>query len=290
MTTSSTKPYGFFLDTLYKNPNTKEAIYYYNNTPKDSVIMGETDTVGQDKINDSKESQRLFGLSAAFWDQSKPRIDGKVTGDAAMSWGYIEKKKSQIMKLTGTDKAKAILEQVLLYPDELDPANRQENPGKWFYAQNFQMKYKTKAAENYALVTSVLWAANQLYPNTKIIPVFDAYYVNGFNLNPNIVSQVNALTAQIGIPPLTEFSNQPPAKLGKQWNMLSILFNNKLIKGWIGDIYGKPGDPDNLSGKLPVPDGDLISPFNPSVELPYALQSRSDYLELKPKKNQLRLL
>ncbi|MDC0269960.1 hypothetical protein OAK57_04795 [Synechococcus sp. AH-551-N23] len=294
MTTLSAKPYGFFLDTLYENPNTKEAIYYYNNTPKDSVIIGETDVAGQKKINDGKESKRFFGMSSAFWSGEYNAEGEKTPGpDAAKSWSLITAANTNnaIKNLTGKAKALAINEAALVYPVELDPSIRKEDPASWFYAQNFQIKYETKAAENYALVTTALWAANQLYPNTKIIPVFDSYYVNGLNLNPDIVGQVNALTAEIGIPALTEFNNQPPTKLGKQWNMLSTLFNNnKLIDGWIGDIYGSdkttPPDKSNEEGKLPTPGGknvNIISPFNPSVELPYVLQSRSDYLDQKSK-------
>ena len=271
MTTSSVKPYGFFLDTISS----------YGNAPIGSVIMGETSVKNQAKIN---KDGYYFGISAAFWSgQLGP--DGitrkGTTGDAAKSWSLITaaNNNNAIKNLTGQAKALAINEAALVYPVELDPSIRKEDPASWFYAQNFQVKYEAKAAENYALVTTALWAANQLYPNTKIIPVFDSYYVKGLNLTPSIVADVNKLTKPLGIPALSKISAEPPANLGTQWNMISTLFNNGLIDGWIGDIYGyPPNDPTNLSGKLPTP----YSPFYSKNPAPYALQSRADYIKTKP--------
>jgi hypothetical protein len=251
MTTSSAKPYGFFLDNINS----------YGNAPKGSVIMGETSVKIQDNIN---KDGYYFGMDAAFWSGNL-EPDGitrkeTTTADAAKSWSLITAANTNnaIKDLTGDKKALAINEAALLYPIELNPSIRKEDTASWFYAPNFQMKYEAKAAENYALVTTALWAANQLYPNTKIIPVFDSYYVKGLNLTPSIVADVNKLTKPLGIPALSKISAEPPANLGTQWNMISTLFNNGLIDGWIGDIYGNPpNDPTNLSGKLPTP----YSPF-----------------------------
>ena len=269
MVNSNPRPYGFFLDTISS----------YTNTPAGSVVIGETDVAGQKEINDSG---RYFGLSSPFWNGSLPRETG--TPDAAKSWSLITaaNKDNEIKNLNGVAKASAIINAALLYPDELNPTIRNEDPENWFYAQNFQIADATEAKENYALVTSVLWAARQLYPNTKIIPVFDSYYVKGLNLTPTIASEVNELTSSLGVPALTEFDIQPPAELGKQWNMISILHNSGLVDGWIGDIYGSGTPNDNNEGKLPTPGG-MISPFYPGTRspLPYALQSRSDYLDLK---------
>ena len=269
MDNSGAKPYGFFLDTISS----------YTNTPGGSVVIGETDAAGQKEINDSG---RYFGLSSPFWNGSLPRET--ATPDAAKSWALIAaaNKDNAIKNLNGVAKASAIINAALLYPDELNPSIRNEDPENWFYAQNFQIADATEAKENYALVTSVLWAARQLYPNTKIIPVFDSYYVKGLNLTPKTASEVSELTSTLGIPALTEFESQPPDDLGKQWNMISILHNSGLVDGWIGDIYGSGTPNDNNEGKLPTPGG-MISPFKPSTSnpLPYALQSRSDYLDLK---------
>ena len=258
MTTSSAMSYAFFLDTISS----------YTNTPNGSAIIGETSLAGQKKINDSK---RFFGMSAAF----------NGGGDAAETWGLINKKLNTISRLSGNAKASAIVNAALLYPIELDPSlngGRPEDPKNWFYAQNFQMKNPADAAENYALVTIMLWVANQLYPNTKIIPVFDSYYVKGLNFPPSgIVDEVNAKITPLGIPVLEKINDKPPE--GKQWNMLSTFYNNKLIDGWIGDIYGDKGDTTNLEGKLPTPE----SPFYSKNPVPYVLQSRSDYLDQKSK-------
>ena len=258
MTTSSAMPYAFFLDTISS----------YTNTPNGSVIIGETNLAGQKEINDSK---RFFGMSAAF----------NGGGDATATWRLIKQKINTISRLSGNAKASAIVNAALLYPIELDPSlngGRPEDPKNWFYAQNFQMKNPADAAENYAFVTIMLWAANQLYPNTKIIPVFDSYYVKGLNFpSSGIVDEVNALITPLGIPALEKINDKPPE--GKQWNMLSTFYNNNLIDGWIGDIYGDKGDTTNLEGKLPTPE----SPFYSKNPVPYVLQSRSDYLDQKSK-------
>jgi len=204
--------------------------------------------------------------------------------DAAATWNLIQAANTnKPFSSDAKTKATEIIGVALEYPIELDPTmkgGRQEDPKHWFYAQNFQAAKNSVAKENYALVTSVLWAANELYPNTKIIPVFDSYYVKGSDLTTTIVGDVNALTDELGIPPLSEFKTKPPARLGNQWNMLSTLHSNGLIDGWIGDIYGKePNDPTNAEGKLPTPDSPFYSSNNP---VPYALQSRSDYLDQKP--------
>ena len=274
LSTSSTKPYGFFLDTLSsKDPNTGAITYYYNHTPVGSVIIGETDLAGQKKINDS---QRFFGMSAA--------LNGGA--DAAATWDIIAaaNDKNNFSNDFKT-KASEIVAAALQYPIELDPTlngGRPEDPSNWFYAQNFQISNPADAAKNYALVTTALWAANQLYPNTKIIPVFDSYYVKGLNLMPtpdyNIVSEVNSLISTLGIPALNEFKAKPPT--GKTWNMLSVLHNNGLIDGWIGDIYGNRGDTNNEEGILPEPESPFYGGNNP---VPYVLQSRADYLDLKIK-------
>ena len=162
MTTSSAKPYGFFLDTISS----------YANTPKGSVIMGETNPTIQNDINNSG---RYFGMSAPFWSGKLNKYGERTpTPDAAKTWDLITaaNKNNAIKGLTGQAKALAINDAALVYPDELNPAKRKEDPTNWFYAQNFQIKDATKAAENYALVATALWAANQLYPNTKIKPYF----------------------------------------------------------------------------------------------------------------------
>ena len=146
MDNSNPRPYGFFLDTISS----------YTNTPAGSVVIGETDVAGQKEINDSG---RYFGLSSPFWNGSLPRET--ATPDAAKSWSFIAvaNKDNAIKCLNGVAKASAIINAALLYPNELNPAIRNEDPENWFYAQNFQIADATVAKENYALVTSVLWAA-----------------------------------------------------------------------------------------------------------------------------------
>ena len=223
---------GYFLDDLGEWPN----------TPSASVIIGnEKGTTFQDPIN---KDGRLFGFTASLnaqgselWEIINAEVDPTAILDAAFNK---DQGKSSVLKNRG-------------------------DSSKWFYAQNFQVTDIKSATANpdevYAGVAAVLWAFDQLYPSIDSIPVFDSYYVK--SLGDYDASKIQTMLSPIFN---LEVKNSPKQL---QWNFISILYENGLIDGFIGDVYtlGK-------EGKFPT--GADVKPFASSV--PYALQSTWDNL------------
>ena len=221
---------GYYLDGLGEWPN----------TPTGSVIIGnEKGTTFQDPIN---KDGRLFGFSAALnaqgselWEAIKGEVDPTAILDAAFNK---DQGKSSVLKNRG-------------------------DSSQWFYAQNFQVTNIKSATANpnevYAGVAALLWSFNQLYPSIEIIPVFDSYYVK--SLGDYTGTEIKKLLSPIFQLDLTN----PPKQ--EQWNFISILHENKLVSGFIGDIYAL-----GKEGKFPTD----AKPFSTSI--PYALQSTWDNL------------
>ncbi|QNI55332.1 hypothetical protein SynBIOSE41_02844 [Synechococcus sp. BIOS-E4-1] len=217
-----------------------EGLDEWANTPQGSTIIGnEASTAFQDQINNNG---RLFGLSAALnaqgaglWEKIGQEVDPTAILDAA----FIQAQgKSSVLKNRG-------------------------DSSKWFYAQNFQIAdaktANAKPNEVYAGVAAVLWSVKQLYPSIDRIPVFDSYYVK--SLGDYDVNKIQTLLS-----PIFKLQVTTPPKQGN-WNFISTLHDNGLLKGFIGDVYAL-----GKEGKFPTD----AKPFSTSI--PYALQSTWDNL------------
>ncbi|WP_114992974.1 hypothetical protein [Synechococcus sp. UW179A] len=217
-----------------------EGLDEWANTPRGSTVIGnEASTTFQDQINNDG---RLFGFSAALnaqgvglWEKINQEVDPTAILDAAF---IQDQGKSSVL-------------------------NNRGNSSKWFYAQNFQITdVKTanaKSNEVYAGVAAVLWSVKQLYPSIDRIPVFDSYYVKS-------LGNYDANKIQTLLSPIFNLQVTTPPKQGN-WNFISTLYDNGLIKGFIGDIYAL-----GKEGQFPTD----AKPF--SAPVPYALQSTWDNL------------
>jgi hypothetical protein len=230
---------GFFLDDLST----------WINTPAGATILGNGSyDAFQKPINDDG---RVFGFSAA------------LNANGQSLWNLIEDAVNA--ENSASKKAKAILDAAFTYGRGV-LAGRGPS-ANWFYAQNFQVEATTTpvsdANDIYAGVAATLWAFKQLYPSINSVPVFDSYYLK--SLGRFDAATIHTRLAKLGLKTI------PAAPSGGgQWNYISTLYYNKLVDGFIGDIY-------TLGAEGAIP-GDALPFYNQQPAIPYAMQSSYEAL------------
>ena len=236
---------GFFLDTISS----------WGNTPDGSTIIGEASVSLQGDMNDATPS-RIVGISAAL-AMLGPSGTKTKTVSSSLNWDQLIANQAEISSASGKDKATLILQYGLM-SDELSGRGSGTD---WFYAQNFSISDASDTIENWAQVATMLWAVKTAYPDIKRLPVFDSYFVKSLNIDKSTVSLVNEKLDILGIPELSEIDDVNP----NGWNMISVLHENGLIDGFIGDLYTV-----GTEGKYPTDAKDFYKGESP---LNYAWQS-----------------
>jgi len=246
---------GFFLDSISS----------WADTPAGSTIIGEASVSLQRDMNDVTPS-RIVGITATL---AMPGPSGNKTRtvSSSLNWDQLIANKKEIYSASGKDKANLILQYGLM-SDELSGRG---SASDWFYAQNFSISDASDTIENWAQVATMLWAVKTAYPDIKRLPVFDSYFVKSLNINTSTVSSINGQLDKLGVPRLSEIDAANP----NGWNMISVLHENRLINGFIGDLYTVGSE-----GKYPTDAKDFYKGKRP---LNYAWQSTySNLIEESP--------
>ena len=176
------------------------------------------------------------------------------------------------------------------HPTEATPT---ADGGYVIWAQDFEFgPGHAPTAEVYAGITAMLWAGrevlSQVAPGAetmKIIPVVSSSifktlgHPTGGYYNSHTILQGDGTTpylASLGLLPLPQTNNSRPSPANPfgEWNFLSMLFQNGLIDGFLGQQYAW-----NNPGAVPGSVTDDTVAFFPGQDLPYAIQSAHDQPE-----------
>ena len=196
--------------------------------------------------------------------------------------------------------AKEILNAVMVYsasdpgqigldfpkPSEATPT---ADGGFVIWAQDFEFgPGHAPTNEVYAGITAVLWAGrqvlNEVAPEStpmQIIPVVSSsifktrgHPTAGY-FNSQLILQGTTQTpylASLGLDPLPRTNNSnPTTNPYREWNVLSMLFHNGLIDGFLGQQYAW----NNSAAQPGSVTADTVA-FYPGQNLPYAIQSAHD--------------
>ena len=241
--------FAYFLDNI--NDSTVDS------TPAGYAVIGEAGA--NDRANWTA-SGRIVGVSAAL----NPSLWSTISSNFSSSTPVVDKQQL----------AQNIITSALQSPSEF-PLSSERIPtasnGFVIWAQDFE-KDTSSPDELYAGVTAVLWAGRQLLgTDFKIIPVPASYLfktLGGYN-SGNIVNGVGSTPylASLGLsaPPTTN----PQADSGGEWNFLSLLYENHLIDGFLGQQYAI-NNSDALPGSV---SSDTMHFYE---DMPYAILSAHD--------------
>ena len=247
--------FAYFLDNI--NDST------VNSTPAGYAVIGEAGAT--DRANWTA-SGRIVGVSAALNQTSTNSLWSTISSLFSSSTPVSPNQKNLL--------AQNIISNALQYPDEFpNPAegNLTQSNGYVIWAQDFERDPLASTDELYAGVTAVLWAGRQLLgTNVKIIPVPASYLfktLGGYN-SGNIVHGDGA-TPYLASLGLSAPPTNPQTNSGGEWNFLSMLYENHLIDGFLGQQYAI-----NNSGALPGSvSGDTMHFYE---DMPYAILSAHD--------------
>ena len=192
------------------------------------------------------------------------------------SGGYFEQGwnnvASKVAKWTGGTKietqafAKELISNIFAdAPNFLTPS---EGPDV-FWAQDLEanaaLTDQTRGNASFAGIIAALWAGYQvLEQRVKIVPVVSSSIIKNLNTNNEELANLKAvedMVAPLGINPLK------PNPDGVSWNLMSLLKNSGLIDGFIYEQYGQTDASSTKALKMTSQN----APFDPTVELPYAL-------------------
>ena len=246
--------FAYFLDYLTPSNVT--------NTPPGYAVIGEASSTDRASWT---ENGRIVGMSVAL----NASLWSTISSNFSSNTPVVNK---QVL-------AQNIINSALQYPDEFpNPAegNRTQSNGYVIWAQDFEYDQVATTDELYAGVTAVLWAGRQLLgTNVKIIPVPASYLFKTLAKTPGGYSSSHIIhgdgttpyLASLGLsaPPTTN----PQADSGGEWNFLSLLYENHLIDGFLGQQYAI-----NNSDALP---GSVSSDTKHFYkDMPYAILSAHD--------------
>ena len=248
--------FAYFLDNM--NDST------VNSTPAGYAVIGEA--VATNRANWTA-SGRIVGVSAALNQTSTNSLWSTISPLFSSSTPVSPNQKNLL--------AQNIISNALQYPDEFpNPAegNLTANNGYVIWAQDFERDTLASTDELYAGVTAVLWAGRQLLgTNVKIIPVPASYLfktLGGYSSSHIVHGDgTTPYLASLGLsaPPTTN----PQADSGGEWNFLSMLYENHLIDGFLGQQYAI-NNSDALPGSV---SSDTMHFYE---DMPYAILSAHD--------------
>jgi len=248
--------FAYFLDVMNDNN--------VSSTPAGYAVIGEASAT--DRANWTG-SGRIVGLSAALNQSSTTSLWSTISSLFSSSAPVAPNQRNLL--------AQNIISNALQYPGEFpNPAegNLTQSNGYVIWAQDFEYDKEATTDELYAGVTAVLWAGRQLLgTNVKIIPVPASFLfktLGGYN-SSNVVhgDGTTPYLASLGLSALP--TTNPQAGSGGEWNFLSMLFENHLIDGFLGQQYAI-NNSDALPGSVSL---DTMHFYK---DMPYAILSAHD--------------
>ena len=254
--------YAYFLDAIQQKD-------FLNSREKGSVIIGEADPDDRSNwVNDGL----VIGMSCAL-------KQGKGAEDQGFNlWPAIGPVLEGVTSITNKREfAKDILKAALTYPGEmpsLSEANETSEGGYVIWAQDIEYhptwveKTGGNANEVYAGITALLWAGRQVLGDDFIIaPVpSSSIFKNLGDFDTDVILNGNDESDYLKILQLDNLPSKQSS--GKEWNYLSVLFQNDIIDGFLGQQYTE-NNIDALPGSVSAD----TRKFLPGEELPYAILS-----------------
>jgi len=265
--------FAFFLDDLSK-PQVAEL--------SDSKSISGFTVIGEASAKLRKEftnQGNIVGMSCSLLDRPGDGTSGynlwpKIKGLFTSSSPVADKKSL----------AEDILDSVLRYVPEFPDKNESvAKPGYTIWAQDFEFNPGKVDLHNevYAAITAILWAGRQLLGKDFLItPVpSSSLFKNLGDFNTDVILNGDGSTPYLTSLGLNELKDDNPQKNPDpsgpiwhgEWNFLSMLYENELIDGFLGQQYSI-NNADAIPGSISAD----TRHFYPSQNLPYSIISSWD--------------